>query len=586
MKNRIATILKAILAFVLLFVFLNYFQLRQIIQHESLSLVFGEFYRDRYFNLALVKTAMEYGYQYLEPIGRNETIVYQFSGFWLLAKLANLFSTDAATIMTIALLLMRPALVLSMTAIAVSLGAKKSTALIASIIAFYFVGFEEQFFGNKTYGVHAVIMPVARQFAGPYLDSIACVIGYMGTASLLHTIQKTRSLRQIPPQKFLVFVVLSALSFVIHYLSALFFITLNFAFIASSILTQGSNQTSKKFDAPLLLTVAVSHFCLLLLTDFLPPMRWFAIWGAILWSYCFWRGDRSHRVLLIGFVLTIVPMGILIYDNYAAYRAAYADLQTYNENVRQTDLTVPFFIVMASFFPLWIGIARSVWSSKRFERAILLSGFAVCLAATFNAHVGYNNHPYRFLAFSLPILGLWGVLGLFQFAAFSMRTERFRAPVMVCAATMIVLVAISNVRGWQTNRLHWFTQSPPFPSQIMQELAKFIDDSRQDERDSVFFVDRSIVETHFLASYTGAHFYYDSHRAYAVPASHLDDLLRDGSPQEIVAGLRGYGGKFKYLVTRVDLAEAGMKPKAEGMFADVRGFLYALKMHNEESTLH
>jgi len=98
----------------------------------------------------------------------------------------------------------------------------------------------------------------------------------------------------------------------------------------------------------------------------------------------------------------------------------------------------------------------------------------------------------------------------------------------------------------------------------MQDLAKFIDTARQVEYDAVFFVDRRIVETHYLAAYTGAHFfsssnlYYDSHRAYAVPASHLDDLLRDGSPQEIVAGWRGYGGKFNYLVTRVDLTEAGV----------------------------
>jgi len=354
---------------------------------------------------------MEYGHQHLEPIGRNETIVYQFSGFWLVVELANLFSTDASAIMTIALLLMTPTLVLSMTAIAVSLGVKRVTALIASIMAFYFVGFEDTFFGYKIYGEHALIMPLARQFAGPYLDSIGCALGYLGTASLLSYLQKTRNKEKFVNHHFFAFVFLSALSFVVHHLSALFFIALDFAIIASSIMTREVDAPTKKFDLPVLAAIALSHLVLLILSDFLPQMRWFAVWGAILWSYCFWRAERRHRVLLIGFVLTIVPMGVLIFDNYQAYRAAYSDLQSYNENVRQTDLTIPFFVVMACFFPLWIGNISSMLTSKRFERSVLLSGLAVCPAATFDAHVGYNNHPYRFLAFSLPWTRLWGGIG-------------------------------------------------------------------------------------------------------------------------------------------------------------------------------
>lgn len=481
----------------------------------SRDLIAGAFYTDRLFNLALIRTAYDYGATFLDPIGRDRPVFYQFGFHWLVGIGARVLGLSPVTLLNGLMLLLPGAAFLVLCFFAFQVTGNGALALAAAGLCFAFGRFQALPWVTPSYGPmygdHGVVIPFAQHLSGPYTDNFALLGTYLSLGFLL---KHLRAKRQFVPLAAFVFFAFAALF--CHLLHGILFLLA--AFLVILFQAEGGQVAKRRAFRVVYGAAIVLYVVALIGFHARIPMSLLAAFGLLVFSLLFTL--RAPCRATTAFVVAVGLAGAIVAANLWALAKFGTSLSGYSEDVRLKKLAVPLGVMLLNFWPLWVPLA---WACRRLpERRILWPLVLATLLAFFNDRLGYNNHPYRFIPYSIPIWCTLAVLGLRGL----WRALHWR-PVFWLTAAGLMWGGVYNVCWFGTYGMNVDRGAP-----WILALAQRIDADRAENPAKIYALSPKLQEARSeLAIFTGARLLPHSFLTYEpmdVSAEGLRQLAREG----------------------------------------------------------
>lgn len=511
------------------------------LENGTLFFVAGDFYFDRIFSLAMIRTAYEYGINFLDPVSRDVNVFYQFGFYWLVGILGRLIRINPISVLNFLGFLAPGALFAAVYLFGKSMTGSRWKGLAGAWVAFAFAMFEsldppvERY--GKIFGEHAVVMPFSLQLSAPYIDTFGLIFSFFGFYFLhsgIHGKQERKEWR------LWAFVICGFFALLTHLLQGILFLLVSFAILFSeTALDRAGKKPWPWVTGGVLIIYVVS----LIYFEQHLPMAFLAAFGATAFSALLFFSNKRKWVAALAGAIGLVGMVFLL--NYLKVSGGEGSFGAYNADIRMKELSIPAGVLLYHFFPvLALGLASLLSSSRR---AIYGGLLLVTFAAVFNDQLGYNNHPYRFITYSAPI---WAILAVEGWAVLDQRLRRWKVARPLLAFFFAAALAPGVVYGIQ-----WFSRfgtmiDPINP--LMPRVAKVIDTVRATKPETVVAVDEELDHIRMdLAALSGARFDQDSFLSFRGKSPFQADLIGLPTLKELWRAADQAGrGRYGLLVTR------------------------------------
>lgn len=492
-RSRVVLVLPFVI-FPLLFLWLEAGIIAQILQQRTLLLESGEFYGDRLLNMSFARTVMEHGFQFLDPFNRREPVVYQFAGWWMLGAASAALGVQPWAAANLIHLVFAPAVYCALSFAGRRLQVRGLYGGL--LIVFLFSNLEFFVYGgyNRVFGSHAILLPFLRQIFGFYADSYALLFGLAAFAVWLPLLKRPATGRAV------LFLGLACVSFLLHFLPALFFLVLFYLTGVAFAWVSWEGRVRRRalifFGA-----FAALYAAALVYYEFRLPMPLLAASGGAAGLFVFVHAQNRLRGLLLLPALAMVPAALLALANILEFRAHSAGGVDYNENVRMIPLSIPASYILKCYFPVIVLSIVSFWKDRSpLRKGIKAAVMAASVLLVFNHAFGYGNHPYRFVPYAFPFWALLAGDGLVRLLAASSWKAR------LAAGGLGILLAMGS---WSSFHLRPAYDIPgnyrpvdPLVLTIRDEIERI----RQNERNAVFFSEYLLMPMERLAPHTAARF--------------------------------------------------------------------------------
>ncbi len=506
----------------------------------------GEYYYNRLLSMSLAKAFQTYGVNFYDPFSRQEPIFYQFVPYWGLGWLATRLGIEPWTLANVLQLFVPPALFAVIYHLAKLLTGNRAAALAAVLLAFLFGSLEFLFTGTDRiifHGNHAIILDLLRQLSTFYVENIGLALGYF---ALFCFLKAGLDERPAARRRWSAAMLLSAAAaFNVHLLVAILILATCALMLAAR--TIAANDVPGRWLICLgLLPAAIVYGYLLVLTDFRPPMESVLATAAAAGLLFFWLSRQKAWFLLLA--ASVVP--VLLYcgwNLYVIHRWG-GDPLFYHEKYRAKDLAIPAGVYLGAYFPMLVLAGIALWRSpppaaRWLYRAI---GLAI-LMMVFNHAWGYNNHPYRFIPYTAPLLAILAVQGLRSLWATGARSRLAR----MLAIAMVCLLAVGIGKNlYSYSRYAGRLQYAIDPG--VKEIAAMIETVRATRPEAVFYLYSPRIQMAQLAPYTGARFLLRSYLQTGWSEEHLMQLAQAPSAEAACDRIRRDGINVDYVVADED----------------------------------
>lgn len=507
----------------------------------------GEFKSDRYLILSISKATQDLGFNFLDPVSRQGNVFYQFVPYWALGFLARFFSLDPWAMANIVQLLYAPLFFVLFYLIGKVLLDDPWGALMGTCLTFLFGNLEILLTGTSdftTYGLFGCIFDFSRQISTFSGDALGLMLGYLAFFFFLKLALAEPGAAN---RKWVcLFLITAGIAFAFHWLTGLFFLTMCFALLAGVALGNG------KMPLGLTLKMAVGtgavYFLVLLFTHWHVPTSVIFLFGLGVVLFFFWFSPQKLLYVLLG--LSLAPLAIYLLVNYLIVRREGSDPNFMHFVTRSVDLAIPLHVYFVAFFPLLVGVF-TYWylCPSGLSRWFCVTLIVGILALVFNHFLGYNNHPYRFIPYSVPLLCLFTAQGLRFLWVEASKQWLVNLPglFMIGIIGLLLVGSIKNLYFFYYHllpRLH--ERVPPG----MVQVAQKIEELRTGEPDAVFFV----VADHFtmsrLTPFTSAKFFDQSpFQPYDPEIERRERVLWGRSLSDIPQIIKDNFPKVNYLLT-------------------------------------
>jgi hypothetical protein len=462
----------------------------------------GEFRADRMLVHAIQRTYMEYGPVFLDPISRQAPVFYQFSFYWLTGAMAKFLNMDPWVFSNALNVLITPAFFLVTYWTCKTISGSRWIALMATCLTLSFGHLEflltRDLYGDRVHGQQAAIFSFARGLYSFSADTYSLFFGYIGLGAIWKLSHSDKASPACAWRDGAVFLAAWSIAALFHLLVAMFFVLLYSAILAAAYVRSSRWPRMETWRA---VSLALVFAVCLAFSGWRPPMWVFALFGAAVVGRIMWK-DPSTRIIWCLIMIGLVPQLALTAANLATIAQTGGRPFYYNEVVRTLDLAIPFWVVLVSYFPLialsWIAVTKL---SNQGLKTDLQAICVAMLAAVFNHVLGYNNHPYRFLPFSMPMLCLVASIG----AEVLLRERTYPKMRVVAGCVLLGLIVLGIVQNACTySRIAWTTPSRKDPR--VDPLVRVIEEIRSAHPDDVFLPQFLTMHWFQLAPYCGARF--------------------------------------------------------------------------------
>ena len=492
-----------LIAAICLGIFLLYFCSGHLIsfawQNGGFRFESGEYHSDRIDNMAFAMAAKTLGPTFVDPVNKSDLIFYQHFGYWLLGGASNLVDIEPWTLANIVHVFYPLLLGAAALFTFIQITDRFYISLASVLLLFSFGSLDFVFQEPQWYGVHAILLTLSKQTYGFYMDSYSLAFGIAALGCFVKAHKEEGKGFFLPAGS-----VFTSLSILTHYLSGLYI----FCVLLASCICWSTDWLkfwrvlrSNKSTAFLALSLFISYYIILSVYEWRPPML--IIGGYIAASFVYIARYRttSRYYLFLGLsaILPIAYAGVNIFSIYSSG----ADGLNYNTNIRNIDLSIPAWTFIRAYAPVLLGcIAAVALETNKASRGLYIAIIAVSLIFIFNAEMGYNNHPYRFIPYSMPLLVCISVKGFYELAR-NARSSRVIAKGLLYSLTFGIGICLFTL-GVKEN-LNEHARFAPSQNKLVDKDIDVISDFLNrfpGNHHSVFFVDPRLVSMRGLAPYT------------------------------------------------------------------------------------
>ena len=468
-------------------------------QHGGFRFESGEYHSDRIDNMAFAMAAKTLGPTFLDPVNKSDLIFYQHFGYWLLGGASNLIHLEPWTLANIVHVFYPILLGAAALFTFIQITDRFYISLVSIFLLFSFGNLDFVYQEPQWYGMHAILLTFSKQTYGFYMDSYSLVFGITALGCFVKARKEESAGFFLPAGS-----ALTSLTILTHYLSGLYI----FCVLLASCICWSTDWLklwrvlrSNKPTACLVLSLFISYYFILGAYGWRPPML--IIGGYIAASFvCIARYRTTSRYYLflgLGAILPIAYTGLNVFSIYSSG----ADGLNYNTNIRNIDLSIPAWTYIRAYAPVLLGcIAAVVLEPRKESKRLYIAIIAVSLIFIFNAEMGYNNHPYRFIPYSMPFLVCISVKGFYELAR-NARSSRVIARALLYSLTLGTGICLFTLGAKENLNEH--ARFSPSQNRLVDKDIDVISDFLNrfpGNHDSIFFVDPRVVSMRGLAPYT------------------------------------------------------------------------------------
>jgi hypothetical protein len=467
---------------------------------ESFAFESGEFYTDKLLSFSIAKAAKDYGINFYDPYNRSDIVFYQFFFYWILGAIAKLFNQNPWYIANIIQIFLAPAMFVVIYLLAVEITENKVISLISAWLLFLFGSLEYYITGNfesSVFGAHAIIFPFSRQMYGFYIDNYALLLGYIGFIFLLRFLKNDKKIYAV------LFILFSSIAFLVHLLPAIFFIVLYFLTLYAYNINV---KKVKKINVLVFISSIILFVLMLYISKFNPSFLLLGLFGIIFFVQIVYTSFDPRKYIVPFF--SMIPVFIYIIINIVVIKNQNPEKALYFDEVRKSNLVVPLDMIIFSFLPYVVIIILLFFLFKKLKNKFLFNAIVTSvIIVLYNNYLGYNNHPYRFIPYIMPLVTILSVYGLY------MLLNRKEIEMKLIFSTLTILISMGIFANFGTMKIYQFTTSKQI-NPTVRNVARKINTLKINNNNLVFAVDNNFLSTENLAPYTSAKFLYSSPIAY------------------------------------------------------------------------
>lgn len=272
-----------------------------------------------------------------------------------------------------------------------------------------------------------------------------------------------------------------------------------------------------------------------------------------LFVFCLLLLGQFKQDLLFSFnIFAVLPVIFLVIANIFVLIQSGGEAFAYNSNVRGKALFIPLEVFILSYLPVFFYSLYAVYyendKNKKFLKGSLL---IVSLMFIFNHLFGYNNHPYRFIGYTYPLMAILAAIGFVDFLKSNIQHKKI---IMLLTVFLFFLGVGSNIGFYKK----FAFSSTRTVSKDVLGIAENLDKINKEAKNSVVYIDRRINESGVsplqLAPYTGINFFYNYYVSLNQDFSEKGIKLQEGyeksrSKDEFIAFLAENNVNIDYIVT-------------------------------------
>lgn len=469
-----------------------------VLRFGTLRYIAGECPVDRQLGIAMVQTAAEYGPRFLDPWSRQEPVFYQFAFYWIVGMTCRLTGLGWWTVINLSQPIIAPLAIFAVMRLCRVILRNSAHAIAATLLVFLYGSLEFLLTGDmaemRVFGRHAILVPVLRMCSGPYTDTVAVLLGLLATSFLIEILDAGHEASAGQRRLFLLFGLCAVL---FHLLVAVAMVVLWGALITSHL--AAAKPEALRRTLPWFAVLGTAYAATLALSGWRPPM-WAIAGVAAAGALVLWRTPEVRKPLML-LVMAMAPALVYVVANVLVVNHHGGTGTLYNDNIRTADLAIPALHYAVAFLPVLLaGAYAMITEPDRRTRMIFIALAATTLLTVFNHAAGYNNHPYRFIPWTTPLLCCMAMTGLLRL--YDQRTAMAAKLAFVLLVSLILLGVIANVRMCIG---YWPLLAHPIQEQSLN-AAQLIESCRKQHPAAVFAVGSGSKGYEELAALTPARF--------------------------------------------------------------------------------
>ena len=531
----------------------------------------GEYITDRIDNMAFAMAAKSIGPNFLDPVNRTDPLFYQYFGYWVLGGLSRIAHLEPWTLANI-LHVFFPILFLVSALFTFNQIAGRFWVSICSILVLFCFGNLEIVVGQpRWFGLHAIMLTFNKQTYGFYLDSYSLTLGIAAIGFFVRARKKDRAYPNL-----LIAASLSSLALLTHYLSGLYvFFTILSITVAWSTNWSRLRVSLINNKAHMLIVILffLSYIFALFYWEWRPPMSVIAAYvGSAIIYFVHYRLDSRYYLYLLASILAPCMLAGL---NLYIINTAGSDGLFYNSNIRNINLSIPFKEFAFAYAPVIMGCFIAIYLETRKEvRLIFISMIMVSFAFIFNSELGYNNHPYRFIPYSMPFLVFISLCGYFELTKQIIHGNKLW--VRLIGLLPLVSGSLLYVLGVRSNLEEHARFAPSQNKQIdhkVDAISSFLNKISGD-RESAFLIDPRMASMRSLAPYTIVNLVSTSMTNPRGNSHERQYLESADSLTSLISRLRSTNTRIDYVLTTEDLSVIAVKVSEGPAINSEQAYLY------------
>lgn len=533
----------------------------------------GEYITDRIDNMAFAMAAKSIGPNFLDPVNRTDPLFYQYFGYWVLGGLSRIAQLEPWTLANITHVFF-PILFMVSALFTFNQIAGRFWVSLSSILVLFCFGNLEIVYGQpKWFGLHAIMLTFSKQTYGFYLDSYSLIFGIAAIGFFVRAHKNNR-----PHPSLLIAASLNSLALLTHYLSGLYV----FSTILSMTVAWSTNWnrlrvslTRNRVHALILILFFLSYICILFHWEWRPPMSVIAAYvvSAVTYFAFYGLGWRYYLYLLASILVPCMFAGLNLYIIHAAG----SDGLFYNSNIRSINLSIPLKELAFAYAPVILGCVIAICLETRKEvRLIFISMITASFAFIFNSELGYNNHPYRFIPYSMPFLVFISLCGYFDLTKQIVRSQKLW--IRLIGLLPLMTGSLLYVLGVRSNLEEHARFAPSQNKQIdhkVDTISSYLNKISGD-RESAFLIDPRMVSMRSLSPYTRVNLASTSMTNPRGNSHERQYLESTDSLTSLIAKLSTTNTKIDYVLTTEDLSTIAVKISEGPVIDSEQSYLYRL----------
>jgi len=531
----------------------------------------GEYITDRIDNMAFAMAAKSIGPSFADPVNRTDPLFYQYFGYWILGGLSRIAQLEPWTLANITHVFFPMLFMISALFTFNQIAGRFWVSLSSILVLFCFGNLEIVYGQPKWFGLHAIMLTFSKQTYGFYLDSYSLMLGIAAIGFFVRAHKKNKSYPSL-----LIAASLNSLALLTHYLSGLYV----FFTILSLTVAWSTNWNrvrvsliNNKAHVLILILFSISYICVLFHWEWRPPMGVIAAYvvSAIIYLASYSLDSRYYLYLSASVLAPCMFAGLNLYIIHAAG----SDGLFYNSNIRSIDLSIPFKELAFAYAPVILGCVIAICLETRKEvRLIFISMITVSFALIFNSELGYNNHPYRFIPYSMPFLVFISFCGYFDLTKQIVHSNKLW--IRLIGLVPLVSGSLLYILGVRSNLEEHARFAPSQNKQIDQKvdtISSYLNKISGD-RDSSFLIDPRMVSMRSLSPYTRVNLASTSMTNPRGNSHERQYLESTDSLTALIARLRTTNTKIDYVLTTEDLSTIAVKVSEGPVIDSEQSYLY------------